>query len=223
MENAGGINAFESLLMNSSAILVLTDAAEILPNFIQSDLENPHREHWNRIVYQLDCLEGKVPIIEGPKLVFAHVLIPHTPFVFGPNGEYKRQAGAFTLEGSQREMTFEERAEAYTDQVRYVNTRIENAVRAILEESDQPPVIIIQGDHGLDGPLESQMAILNAYYLPNGGKDLLYETITPVNSFRIVFDQYFGGEYGVIEDRSFYSRHVKPFNFTLVPTPQASE
>jgi hypothetical protein len=222
MENTGGINAFESLLINSSAVLVLTDAAEILPNFIQSDLESPRREHWNRIVYLLDCLERKVPMIEGPKFVFAHVLIPHTPFVFGPNGEYKPHSGAFTLDGSQREMTFEERTEGYTDQVRYVNTRIEKAVRAILEESDRPPVIIIQGDHGLDGPIASQMAIINAYYLPENGKDLLYETITPVNSFRIVFDRYFGGNYGMLEDKSLYSRHAAPFKFTHVPTPQAN-
>ncbi len=223
MENTGGINAFESLLINNSAVFVLTDAAEILPHFIQNDLENPRREHWSRILYLLDCLERKVPMIEGPKFVFAHVLIPHTPFVFGPNGEYKPQSGAFTLDGSQREMTFEERTEGYTDQVQYVNDRIEKAVRAILEESDRPPVIIIQGDHGLDGPIASQMAIINAYYLPDDGKALLYETITPVNSFRIVFDHYFGGNYGALEDRSFYSRHANPFNFTQVPTPQAGE
>ena len=48
------------------------------------------------------------------------------------------------------------------------------------------------------------MWILNAYYLPGYDGDL-YATISPVNSFRLVFNSYFGGEYDMLEDVSYYS------------------
>jgi len=65
------------------------------------------------------------------------------------------------------------------------------------------------------------MAILNAYYLPRGGQDLLYENISPVNSFRLIFDYYFGGNFGLLEDGSYFSSYQQPFDFTLIKDPRA--
>lgn len=223
IERAGGVNPFESMLIESSAGRVLTDAATLMPDFVKQAMESPYREHRALILYQLDSLEKVVPRLEGPKFVFAHVLIPHPPFVFGANGEEVDQFGAFTLGGADEEMPFEERAAMYVAQVKFINQRITLVVDEILERSETPPIIILQGDHGLDGPLASQMAILNAYYLPEGGDQLLYETISPVNTFRIIFNHYYGGNYGLIKDISYYSRHVDPFNFILVPNEFAPQ
>jgi hypothetical protein len=66
-------------------------------------------------------------------------------------------------------------------------------VEEILKESKILPIIIIQGDHGFDEPIPRQMSILNAYFMPEGGDQLLYETISPLNTSRIIFDHYFGG------------------------------
>jgi len=52
--------------------------------------------------------------------------------------------------------------------------------------------------------IKERFSILNAYYLPNGGHDLLYDSITPVNTFRVIFNHYFGKDYGLLKDRSFY-------------------
>ena len=60
------------------------------------------------------------------------------------------------------------------------------------------------------------MAILNAYYLPDGGERVLYEGITPVNSFRMIFDQYFGASYDKLEDASYFSDYKNPFKYTVV-------
>jgi hypothetical protein len=217
LERAGGVNAFESMLIESSAGLVLTDIATLMPEYVQTAIESPYREHRAKILYLLDTLEEVVPKLEGPKFVFAHVLLPHPPFVIGPEGEPIEQTGAFTLGDAGSEMPFDERAVLYIGQVKYVNQRIIRIVREILERSEKPPIIVIQGDHGLDGPLSSQMAILNAYHLPEDGDQLLYETISPVNTFRVIFDAYFDGNYELIEDISYYSRHDDPFNLTLVP------
>ena len=63
------------------------------------------------------------------------------------------------------------------------------------------------------------MAILNAYHLPEGGNQGLYENITPVNSFRIIFNNYFGGSFALLEDQSFFSDHAAIYDFVEVPIP----
>jgi hypothetical protein len=88
----------------------------------------------------------------------------------------------------------------------------------ILSDSVTPPIIILQGDHGHDlASPDDRMAILNAYYLPGEGESLLYPTITPVNSFRVVFDRYFGRNFGLLKDRSFFSYYQAPFEYKYVP------
>ena len=55
------------------------------------------------------------------------------------------------------------------------------------------------------------MSIFNAYFFPNEKYDLLYDDITPVNSFRIVFDSHFQTNYGILEDNVFFSTYEKPY------------
>jgi hypothetical protein len=61
------------------------------------------------------------------------------------------------------------------------------------------------------------MAILNAYYLPNAGEQFLYEKMSPVNSFRVVFNTNFGGNYGLLEDISRYTLSREPYQFEVIP------
>jgi hypothetical protein len=106
----------------------------------------------------------------------------------------------------------------YRDQVAYVNKRMVPLLQSLIANSEVPPVIILQGDHGVGSfTHHDRMAILNAYYLPNGREQKLYQTISPVNSFRVVFDHYFGGDYPLLEDSSHYTISREPYQFELVP------
>jgi hypothetical protein len=60
------------------------------------------------------------------------------------------------------------------------------------------------------------MKILNAYYFP-GGNDDLYPTITPVNTFRLIFNKYFDQDYPLLEDKALYSAYDIPYNYVEVP------
>ena len=93
-------------------------------------------------------------------------------------------------------------------------------INSILSKSSTPPIIIIQGDHGARSPLrralkeriKERFSILNAYYLPNGGEKRLYANISPVNTFRVIFNYYFGANFELLEDKSYECRWKYPYN-----------
>ena len=145
----------------------------------------------------------------GPTFVYAHVMCPHRPYLFGPHGERKSVVQVMTAERS-----LAQAKRAYLDQVEFVNSKVNALVDQILARRDRRTIIILQGDHGprneapMDQPtprsLREGSAILNAYYLPDG-EHALYETISPVNSFRLVFRDYFGLDYPPLADHSFHN------------------
>ena len=51
--------------------------------------------------------------------------------------------------------------------------------------------------------LKEKLGILNAYYLPSIDKEALYPYVTPVNSFRLVFNLYFGENYKLLPDKNY--------------------
>jgi len=94
----------------------------------------------------------------------------------------------------------------YIKQVEYLNSRMKRFIDH-LSNAERQAIIIIQGNHGLqeNKDLNGRMAILNALYLPGQDYSRLYPSITPVNSFRIIQDQFFSANLGLLPDRSFYS------------------
>lgn len=190
-----------------------------------------HREN---ILYAIEEL-GKTPAIPGPKFVYAHILVGHPPFVFGPNGEpvtpdrpYSCEDGdGFMAHPGESRTTYRE---SYRGQVTFLNERLKPVLETILAHSEQPPIIIVQGDHGPGSSLNSttledtdareRFSILNAYHLPGRTDAWLYDSVTPVNTFRIVLNRYFGTDLPLLEDKSFYAPFLRPYAFTFVDPAQ---
>lgn len=202
-----GMNDFEIMLAQTSAWRAPMDMIDEPPEQISAEW------YRRRTLFALEQMETTVPEVPSPKFVFVHLVIPHHPFVFGPNGEELN-----STESSKGVPRFEDYRIKYPDQVRYINKRITALVDLILQNSPNPPVIVIQGDHG-PAPFdvnERRMKILNAYYFPDGTEGL-YPTITPVNTFRLIFNKYFGQNYPLLKDRSLYSAYDIPYNYEEVP------
>jgi len=158
----------------------------------------------------INCMFEELPILRErtnqPIFVFAHFVLPHPPFIFGANGETIDTKSLSLTEG------WNDR-KSYIDQVQYTNKKIKEVLDEMLSD-EYSPIIIIQSDHGpkanidLENPNDEMYAqlfgILNAYHLPNGGEKQIYETISPINSFRVIFNYYFNDNYELLDDKAYF-------------------
>ena len=185
--------------------------------------EGFRKREYARALFQIQKI-GEVSKLKGPKFVFAHVLVPHGPFVLDRNGNYvtEEQASQRTKERN------------YVEQVMWVNknvTRLVDRLLAVPEE--KRPVILIQTD---EGPYEGEptrwsrsprekvlwrkFLILNAMYLPGVKNPPLTQTITPVNTFRLIFDLYFGTKLGLLPDENYAFSDLKKHLYDLFPVTE---
>ena len=170
---------------------------------------------WKRVDYKFEVLSDLIDV-DSPKFVFAHFLTPHGPYVHDRNGDY------LSLE-NQKSMG---NKKSYVNQIMYLNGRIEIFVSELLKSSEVLPIIIIQSDEGpfttystkgldknVTESLKQKFQILNAFFLPGIEPDQLYSHITPVNTFRIVLNQYFDTDLEILEDRHYYTSYSDPHHF----------
>jgi hypothetical protein len=159
----------------------------------------------------------------GPTFTFVHLLAPHWPFLFDADGNAIQPKGV----GSHVPIFYEEFITYYSQQLLYTNKRLVPAIDAILSQSSEPPIVIVQADHGPDAgkntagsdwesAVRERMAILNAFYFPGADYERLYEEITPVNTFRVLLNHYLGADLDLLEDRVFYSSYEAPYAVTDV-------
>jgi len=163
---------------------------------------------WKRVLYKFEKL-AEIPAIKEPTFVFAHMLIPHWPYVFDREGNFRSQEEALKKQSDEK----------YIDQLIFTNTKVRMLIDTLLADSERPPIIVIQSDEGPDpltrgkkdfawqratkNDLREKFKILNAYYLPGVDTSLLYPSITPVNSFRFIFNLYFHAQFELLPDESY--------------------
>ena len=197
----------------SQILMVLYETTLIFPLISElgvfSEHLVPRQAQHARVLKKFDQLTN-VPEVDGPVFAFVHLLVPHDPYVFDSNGEFVSAA-----EASRRGRTVN-----YTAQLEFINRKLQELVDSLLAQYETKPIIILQGDEGpfperyvregsrwWDSATRAELAekcgILNAYYLPDGGSEVLYEGITPVNTFRVVLNFYFGTKLPKLEDRNY--------------------
>jgi len=206
---------FQFLFFRTTALRIVVEGQQakpelfnFLPEWILKAI-NPNADlfqsrtyrQYQENVYALEMLE-KMPEVEGAKFVLAHLFTTHQPFVFNPDGSMR--------------LNSKEDDKAYIEQVMFANERIIEVIKSILKNSSQPPIIILQGDHGYVRTKDRNL-VLNAYYLPGTDPAVIYPTITPVNTFRLIFNEYFGLSFPLLEDRVYFSPRDNPYQLELMP------
>jgi Sulfatase len=198
----GGLSEFSSALVETTPLFPVGPA-------ISEHLDFRHREY-NRALLQFEKV-AEIRDVPGPTFVFAHILVPHGPYVFDQNGRYVEKE-------DERARTFRRN---YLEQLRFVNKKITQLVgRLLAGPESEDPIIILQSD---EGPGEApgnwakasprtwrkKFPILNAYYLPGIEDAGLYPSISPVNTFREVFNLYFDAGLPILPDRSFIYQDLR--------------
>lgn len=215
------LSEFQNTLINTTPTALVLNKLNKLSKKSQFD------SHRDRILFTFDRLANMIEK-DSPLFVFAHIITPHPPFVFGEDGEPVKPHKTWPsfLDGTDIIKNPKDRAEYienYKKQLSFVNKKLEETIDSIISKSPQPPIIILQADHGAGSMtdwedidktnLKERMSILNAYYLPDGGDKELYPDISPVNTFRVIFNHYFYTSYELSKDESYYSDHEHPYKF----------
>lgn len=221
------ISEFSMTLFKTTMLYPIALESSRFPLWLRSPfLEELRLGQWERVPYIFDQL-AEIPSMKEPTFVFAHMLIPHPPYVFNTDGTYLTEE-----EANKRSIEVN-----YVDQLIFANSKVRELIDELLSSSEVPPIIILQADEGpypggqdkwegkgeweepvgweeaTEAELREKMGILNAYYLPNVDGDVLYPSITPVNSFRLVFNLYFDTDLELLPDRSYASYKDHPYKF----------
>ena len=199
------VSDFEQHYLHTTALRLVDEFLNTRQNQNTKGELSIEKARYDQVLHGIDQLD-QLPATSNPKFVYLHLMAPTSPYVFSSDGSFQYTPA---------------NAPGYVDEIEYLNQRVLQSVRQIISRSDTPPVILIEGDHGLNP--EVQNANLMAFYLPDDGDQALYPTITSVNSFRIVFNKYFDADYPLLEDIAYSSAYQTPFDFEIVDYPCAVE
>ena len=187
--------------------------------------DSKRESDYKRTLFQLRALRA-MRNERSPKFVFAHLLLPHDPYVFDSAGRFQSY-----IDEQKRGLVG-----AYLEQLAFTNSAIRELIDALLAGPEEShPILVLQSDEGphplrydIEGErfdwtmasadeMGQTLRILNAYYLPGNPERDLYETITPVNTFRYIFDRYLGTRLGLLPDEVYvYEDDSHPYRFTQV-------
>jgi hypothetical protein len=189
-------------------------------SFWKSASNRRYELHAQQINDGFDVLKdfyGNKPVDKS--FVYAHFMVPHVPFIFNAEGPIAQHDVLYP--GNNYNMSDEDWTRMYADQLAYVNSKVKEVIDVALTDTVNPPIIIIQGDHGarrdwgenkrdLDVESLDRFTNLSAMYLP--GKDnVIPEDLTMVNTWRYVLNAYFNADLPLLEPHNFAIDKDRPF------------
>jgi phosphoglycerol transferase MdoB-like AlkP superfamily enzyme len=147
-----------------------------------------------------NLLIGQVKKISGtrglrPRFIYAHLEMPHSPFFYDRDQRLR----------APKELGAGDMIRGYLDYIPYTNARLKDLVTTIQRNTDDKAVIILMGDHGLRCEIPDPRRIhyfqnQNAVYFPDRDYRLLYDSISGVNQFRVIFNTLFREKIPLLED-----------------------
>ncbi|RZK11076.1 MAG: hypothetical protein EOO46_08090 [Flavobacterium sp.] len=143
--------------------------------------------------YNFQAQKHALAFAPEPNFRFTQFLLPHEPYAFSKGSLDSLQLSDLMDHGN-----------GYIKQVEYANNLIVNLVSE-LKRNDRN-IIILQGDHGFRNYDFSRFSpfmqneTLNAFYFPDQNYTLLYDSISLVNTYRVVLNQYFHQNLPLIKD-----------------------
>ena len=186
-----------------------------------------YRPHRKKIHHSFAALEA-LPPASRARVVIAHFLSPHPPFVFDAEGNDTAPSRLFAIDdGSAFRGSWQEYRNGYRDQARYIAARLLRVVDhfdRISRQQGHEAIIIIHGDHGPrfrwdvenaagTDPVET-VPVLLAIRWPRRRPDNPPTSL--VNVYRVLFSTYFNARLEALPDRAFVSSFREPYRYIEV-------
>ena len=205
----------------SRSFLETTMLYPVVNNIAKNPYLNLRNIEHNLSIDQIDKLI-EFSKIKEPKYIFAHLFITHGPYVFDQNGK-------LISEEEEKKSGY---LKNYINSIIFANKKLKNMIMEIQKNSGNRAIILLQADEGpypekffedhfsfdwrkaTNLQMKVKTGILNAYFLPSAGKSPVYPAITPVNTFRLVMNLYFGEQFQLLPDRTFaHEDYQHPYKF----------
>lgn len=192
---------------------------QVIPN------KSPKYLHRQRILFTIDKLPN-IHLENEPMFAFAHIIAPHPPFVLADEFRTPSKIEMLNINDGSHYHLFVDSLQTeyktqYIAQLKVLNKLVLDMIDKLLLRENI--VIILQSDHGpglllnWENPdsntFAERLPILNAYYFSDSVNIPLYDSITPVNSFRLILNNYFNLNLLPLEDKSYFSRWTAPYKF----------
>jgi len=219
--DSGQLNTAESSMLQETGLISMVNL--LAPDWAADQARGRMDGAFSEIQQVAETASSK------PRLVISHVLAPHAPFVYGPNGEHLKVASSNIfqfdwLNGGHDQQT----RDAYAGQVAYVNSKVLPVVDAIIRSSRRPSVVILMSDHGsrlntAEGTTMMSPEADDNFFaaLTPGHPGLFGDSPTPVNHFRRLLNTYLGTSLPILADRSYLAPWGKPLELTPLPEAPA--
>ncbi len=231
--NHAGLLGFGFLDEFQSEFLNLTPLPRILTLVVGHDRFSNFAIRRERIEFAFDNMGKPWTLGEGagrnfsPTYNLVHILGPHGPHLDRADGksfnptEAKATGDSCAIigEGGVTPGVYIER---HVNYVQYLNQRLMQAIERILQIHEQRVIILVTSDHGPGSSCEADNLLKPAYlrertanllalYLPDREKGAAFLSQTPVNLYRLLFNQYLGADLPLLPNKVFFSSSERPF------------
>jgi hypothetical protein len=147
----------------------------------------------------------KMPFVKGtgPKFIYAHFYLPHPPFFYNENGRSNNLNSVLRPE-SFRKMPL------FLSYLKYTNNIILKICNAIIDSSSRKPLVVLESDHGFadfEGAPNGKMwhfKNYTAFFFPDHDYTKLYDTLSNINTFPLIFNKYFHTNIPLQKDSSIF-------------------
>lgn len=136
-----------------------------------------------------------------PRFIYAHLLMPHSPYYKDKNGNSQPFESLLEAEASDMEH--------YVEYLQYTNTKLIELIDKIQKGSPNPPIIILMSDHGFRRFSKTfdrkyNFSNLMAVCLPDKNYSGIKDSLSNVNFFRVLLNQQFGQTLTLLKDTMIY-------------------
>jgi hypothetical protein len=136
-----------------------------------------------------------------PQFIYTHLIMPHHPYFFDSAGNPTNDS--LLLD------SYKLNKDAYIGYLKYSNGKILGLIDYLRTHARKPPVIMLMSDHGFHEFLEEvdhkyHFMNLKAILLPSKNYSRFYDGMTPVNQFRVLFNEMYRQDLPLLKDSSVF-------------------